>query len=100
MDSSTLNLLQIVFALAFVVGLMWCIGYAIRRYGDRLGLPVTLPAGKSRRLQLLEVLPLDTRNKLVLVRQDTSEHLILVGPSEAEIVKKDLPAPVRPSENA
>jgi flagellar protein FliO/FliZ len=91
MDSSAVNLLQIVFALGFVVGLMWLMGFLIRRYGEKLGLPVTMPVtGKNRRLQLLEVLPLDPRNKLVLVRQDSSEHLILIGQNEAAVIKKDI----------
>lgn len=80
----TIELIRAVFALAFVVGLMWLLGYLLRRYGSQLGFsPLMNRTGKDRRLQVLEVLPLDTRNKLVLIRHDDHEHLVVIGPQNA-----------------
>lgn len=85
-----LDLLRACVALIFVLGLMWSLGYLIRRYGHRLGLPTMPLTGPNRRLQVVEVLPIDARNKLILVRRDTTEHLILVGSTESEVIEKNL----------
>ena len=79
-------------ALLFVLGLMWSLGYLLRRYGARLGLPTPPLTGPNRRLQLIEVLPLDGRNKIVLVRRDDAEHLVLIGPAESEVIEKNISA--------
>lgn len=47
-----------------------------RRFGTG---GVMLRGRRTRRLSVLEVLPLDNRRRLVLVRRDASEHLLLIG---------------------
>lgn len=43
---------------------------------------------KSRkRLQLIETMMLDNRNKLILVQCDEEEHLVLVGQASQSVVK-------------
>ena len=66
--------LRFLAALAFVLGLIALLAWAARRW--RLG--VAAP-GAARRLAVVEVLPLDPRRKLVLVRCDRQEHLLLLG---------------------
>ena len=43
------------------------------------GASAARPPGAARRLAVVEVLPLDPRRKLVLVRCDQREHLLLLG---------------------
>jgi flagellar protein FliO/FliZ len=35
--------------------------------------------GRQRRLAIVEVLPLDAKRRLVLLRRDGAEHLVLLG---------------------
>jgi flagellar protein FliO/FliZ len=66
--------LRFLAALAFVLGLIALLAWAARRW--RLG---AASPGAARRLAVVEVLPLDPRRKLVLVRCDRREHLLLLG---------------------
>jgi flagellar protein FliO/FliZ len=73
---TSVNYLQFVVALVFVVGLIFAIGWLGRRAG--LGLPA-LARGRQRRLQVVEMIAIDPRRRLVLVRRDDREHLLLIG---------------------
>ncbi len=68
--------LRTLLALVFVLGLISLLTWAARRYGFG-GMPRSL--GKTRRLQVVESLGLDHRRRLVLVRRDGMEHLLLLG---------------------
>ena len=63
-------------ALLFVVGLIFGLAWAARRLG-LMGRLAT--AGGRRRLAIVEVLPLDGKRRLVLLRRDGAEHLVLLG---------------------
>ncbi len=72
-----LTVIQALFALAVSLGLFGLGVYAFRRWGP-LGL-LKLTARTDRRMQLVESLTLDAQRRLVLVRLDSQEHLILLG---------------------
>ena len=72
-----LNVLQAVFALAVTLGLIGGAAYAVRRWAPA-GLLQLRPQG-DRRLQVVESLTLDPQRRLVLVRLDRQERLILLG---------------------
>ena len=61
-------------ALALVLGLIALLAWLARRY--QLG---GAPASGARRLAVVEVRPIDPRRKLVLVRCDDREFLLLLG---------------------
>jgi flagellar protein FliO/FliZ len=66
----------------FVVGLLAVLAMIVVAVwiAKRLGLGTTTGfRGKGRRLSLVEVMPLDQKRKLVLVRHDETDHLILLG---------------------
>jgi len=69
--------LTAVVALAFVVGLIALLGWAIRRFGLIPGASAVIRGG--RRIKIVEVTPIDVRRKLVLIRRDQAEHLVLLG---------------------
>jgi flagellar protein FliO/FliZ len=86
------DLLRVCLALIFVIGLLALSSFLIRKYGHLLGLPTAPNMGRNRRLQLIEILNIDPRTKLALVRRDGQEHLLLIGQSSSEVVERNLPA--------
>ena len=69
--------LRAVLSLIVVLGLIAGAGALVRRYGAQGGL--ALRKGGKRRLSVVESLPIDNRRRLLLVRKDQAEHLVLVG---------------------
>lgn len=81
--SSSEMYLKVIFAFAFVVALMFAFSWLLRRLG--LATP-GLNVGAKRRLKVIEYLPLDQRRRLVLVRCDDREHLIVIGGQGGDVV--------------
>lgn len=77
---------RFVFALAAVVGLIWLTGYGMKRTGmDKRLRGVT---GGKGRLAVVDVLYLDPKRKLTLVRADEREYLLLIAGDRAEVIDK------------
>ena len=85
----TTLLLKFLFAFAFVMCLMYLLSWFMKRIG--LSGQSMLPGGK-RRLKIVEFLPLDHRRKLVLVRRDNKEHLLVLGPAGETVVEAGITA--------
>jgi len=75
-------------ALLFVLALIRAAAWAARRFG--LGGRLAPNPGKARRLSVVEVATLDSRRKLVLVRRDATEHLLLLGPGHDIVVENGI----------
>lgn len=73
-----MGLLRAVFALAIVLGMILALAWGLRRYAPQLMGRLQAPRGR-RRLQVVETLVLDPARRLVLVRLDEEERLILLG---------------------
>lgn len=73
---------QMIAALAVTLGLFGLGVWAMRRYGPELTKRLQ-QVRADRRLAVLETLILDTKSRLVLVRVDGSERLILIGEGRA-----------------
>lgn len=71
-----LDLLKVLASFAFVIALILLLSWAMRHFRGHRWVEKVQGA---RRLQCLEQLYLDSKNKLVLVKCDDKEHLILVG---------------------
>ena len=84
-------LLKFASAFVFVICLMLILPWVLRR----AGLPgaVMVSPGTRKRLKIVEFLPLDTRRRLVLVRRDDKEHLLVLGPDGETVVESGIPAP-------
>ena len=87
MDNTVL--LKFAFAFVFVIALMLLLSYVLKRMG--LAGAVLTP-GSRRRLKIVEFLPLDHRRRLVLVRRDDTEHLLVLGPGGETLVESNIPA--------
>ena len=77
--------LRFVVALAFVLALIGVGAWAIKRFALERGL--TTGRRSARRLQLVETMSIDARRKLVLLRRDGIEHLLLLGPNQELLVE-------------
>ena len=73
-----LDLARAVFGLAFTLGLIGIAAWAARRYAPQILARLNAERGE-RRLQVVETLVLDPARRLVLVRVDDEERLILLG---------------------
>jgi flagellar protein FliO/FliZ len=77
-------------ALAFVLGLIMALAWAARRFG--FGGSFTSLRNRSTRLSVSETLMLDGKRRLVLVRRDDREHLLILGPAGETVVESGIPA--------
>jgi flagellar protein FliO/FliZ len=73
-------------ALVLVLGLLGWL--AARRYG----LPGIVQGQALRRLSIVETLMIGPRHKMVLVKRDGTEHLMLIGPQGAEVIESGIAA--------
>lgn len=83
--------IRFVFALAFVLGLIGLMAWVARRYG--LGTITSSRKAAGKRLSISEVMQVDGRRRLVLVRRDNTEHLILLGATTDTVIEHDIAAP-------
>ena len=77
-------------ALVFVVALIAILAWAARRFGvaGRIG------SGKpGRRLAVVESAALDGKRRLVLIRRDDTEHLVLIGAETATVIESGIGVP-------
>ena len=82
---------RFVVALGVVVALIVATGWIGRRYmgmGRIAGF-----AGKRRRLAVVESLQVDGRTRLLLVRRDGAEHLIMLGGTGPLVVESGIVPP-------
>ncbi len=80
---------KFVFALIFVLALIGVTAWIARRFNLLPGPSRKLRPGQ--RLQTIEMLPLDSKRKLLLIRRDEQEHLLLLG-ADRETVVESWPA--------
>ena len=96
MDST--DYLTAVIALLFVLSLVALLAWVVRRLGLIPGAAAIRRSG--RRLEIIEITPLDVRRKLVLVRRDDVEHLILLGLQQDLVVEIGITPPNRSESKA
>lgn len=80
-------------ALILVIGLILGLALLVRRFGGG-GLTTRR---RSRRLGVVEATVVDPRRRLVLVRRDGVEHLLLVGGANDLLIEGGIPAPETPA---
>lgn len=85
--------LRFLLALALVVGLILGLAMLVRRFGGG-GLNARR---RSRRLGVVEATVVDPRRRLVLVRRDGVEHLLLIGGANDLLIERGIPAPGSPA---
>jgi flagellar protein FliO/FliZ len=81
----TVDPLRFIFAFLFVVGLIGALAYGLKRYGKAQAMFGVHNAGG--RLQVVETRYLDARRRLVLVKRDEVEHLLLLADGKDVVVE-------------
>lgn len=76
-------------ALVFVMALIGLLGWLLRRYAGGGSCPRRGERGR-RRLAIVEVRAIDPKRRLVLIRRDDAEHLILTGPEGDLVVERNV----------
>lgn len=84
------EILRVLFGFVAVLGMIGAAAWAARKAGLASLAGV---AGKKRRLAISEILPLDARRRLALIRCDDAEYLVILGPSGETLVASGLEAP-------
>ena len=72
-------------ALLFVLGLILLMAYLARRFGLMARVTINSSETKDKRLNIVEILPIDAKRRLLLIRRDDVEHLLMTG-SESDLV--------------
>lgn len=86
------EILRFASALIFVVGLIVACAWAAKRFGL---VPTGRQSSMNKRLAVTETLAIDPKRKLVIVRHDDREHLLLLGEQDT-ILETGLPAKEEP----
>ncbi|MEM6812200.1 MAG: flagellar biosynthetic protein FliO [Pseudomonadota bacterium] len=82
--------LKFLFALIFVLALMGLLAFGLKKLGlDRSG----VMTGRKKRLKLLEIQAIDTKNKIALVQRDDRQHLILIGQNSSDVIESNIEQP-------
>jgi flagellar protein FliO/FliZ len=79
---------RFVAALIFVLGIIGVFALIARRFVP--GARNINRRGIERRLSIVEVVPVDTKRRLVLLKRDDTEHLVLLGPNGDMIVERNI----------
>lgn len=76
---SFLDLFRAIFGLAITLGVIGLAAWAARRYAPEILARFQGQQGRARRMKVVETLMLDPSRRLVLIRVDDEERLILLG---------------------
>jgi len=79
---------RFVAALLFVLGIIGVFALLARRFVP--GARNINRRGVKRRLSVVEVVPVDTKRRLVLLRRDDTEHLVMLGPHGDTVVERNI----------
>lgn len=94
LDLNLADYMKFVLAFIFVMSLIALATFAARKLG--FGLPSSPRNPAHRRLGVVESQNVDGKRRLVLVRLDDTEHLLLLGPNTELVVERG----ITPPENA
>lgn len=80
-------------ALIFVLGLIGVVAVLLRYFGAGSAMRIGRRArGEARRIEIVDVAAVDARRRLVLVRRDDREHLVLLGTNNDLVIEAGIPA--------
>lgn len=89
MDDFYFSYLRFILVLILVLGLILFIGWLLRRFPLN-HVSFRSLRGQQRRLAIIESLPLDNRRRLVLIRRDGKQHLLLLGGTTDMLIEQGI----------
>jgi len=81
------EIFRLVFGFAAVLGMIGLAALAAQKAGLA---SMNGAGGRKRRLALREVLPIDARRRVAIVKCDDTEYLIMLGPTGETVVDSNL----------
>lgn len=87
--------LRFLAALVFVLAMIGLLAWLARRFG--VGGKISASPGR-RRLGIVEVSQLDGKRRLILVRRDRVEHLLLLGAGSEIVIETGIPTVDAPTD--
>jgi hypothetical protein len=81
--------LRFFIAFLFVLGLIGGAAYLVRRFGAG-ALASATGRGRQPRLAVIESAPVDGRRRLVIIRRDNVEHLVMIGGASDLVVETNI----------
>lgn len=94
LDFNFTDYLKYALALVFVLSLIAIVAVIARRAG--FGLSTSVHGKRQRRLGIVESMNIDGKRKLVLLKRDNTEHLILLGAEQDLLIE----SAIAPQQNA
>jgi len=88
------EIFRFVASLVLVVGLIGLCAYAAKKLGLANGGMVA--TGNQKRLSIVEIKVIDAKHRLVLMRRDNLEHLVLLGGEQDLLIESGIDAPTVP----
>lgn len=76
-------------ALLFVLGLIGVMVFVGRRFNLT---PKITSAKGDRRLRIVEILPVDAKRRMILVRRDNVEHLVMLSTTNDVVIERNIAA--------
>lgn len=89
--------LRFIAALLFVLALIGLATWLARRFG--FGGRVTPLRRSDKRVQIVEIATIDSKHRAVLIRRDSTEHLVLLGANDTSVIETGISAPPDPDAN-
>lgn len=77
-------------ALLFVLGLILLLAYLAKRFGLMARVTVNSRETKDKRLNIVEILPIDAKRRLLLIRRDEVEHLVMTGAESDLVIEQNI----------
>ncbi|MEE2760979.1 MAG: flagellar biosynthetic protein FliO [Pseudomonadota bacterium] len=90
MEFAGVDYMKFLMALIFVLGLIWGLTLAAKHFGFGNRGPVQ--RGAAKRLSIVDTMVLDPKRRVVIVRVDETEHLLLLGQSGEQVINPNLTA--------
>lgn len=87
--------LQYIMALVVVLGLIALLTVAARKFG--MVPKADKHLSDKKRLGVTNVISIDAKRRLVLVRRDNQEHLLLLGPERDLVIEQNIPVKKKPA---
>lgn len=88
------EIFRFVASLVFIIGLIGLCAYAAKKLGLASGGVTT--TGSQKRLAIIEVKVIDAKHRLILMRRDGKEHLVLLGGEQNLLIESGIDAPEVP----
>lgn len=80
------QMLRFIAAFILVISMMGGLALIMKRINARM----PSANGRRKRLQVMEILPLDGRRKAVILRRDDREHLVILGANGETLVESGI----------